>query len=265
MIMSECPKYILEINDRFNRQLRLFSAEDANRIAFILGNPSAELLAGGVINKPIKLYGNKTIKKLNKHGFSLGDLYNLPLVLRSPIAVFNNYDTDNNRSVLTELKAKKGNFLVSIELGKGTDAVFDIITSTFGKDSSAVSKWISQNKMTYINKEKAFGYLYHSALIAGAPDNESLIHIAKIIKDFQNPKIPKENFERISDIKLWIDNQGSYLMKCNIDGQPQLSVRLSNNDARDIKWAKVDKMEMAEKYFSQALSSKRSVGISMKR
>ena len=27
MIMSECPKYILEINDRFNRQLRLFSAE----------------------------------------------------------------------------------------------------------------------------------------------------------------------------------------------------------------------------------------------
>lgn len=39
----------------------------------------------------MKLYGNKVIKKMKKHGFTLDDIKDLPNAVQNPIAVFNNY------------------------------------------------------------------------------------------------------------------------------------------------------------------------------
>lgn len=159
----------------------------------------------------MKLYGNKVIRKMKKHGFSLEELRDLPRAVADPVAVFNNYQREGNRSILTELKTQQGNFLVSVNIGKDADIDFNIVRSVFGKGNENVVAWINNGLATYINKEKALSflshqsapiaataanagqesssYLHHSAPIAEALSNSSLSSAAKIIKDFHNPKL----------------------------------------------------------------------------
>lgn len=62
------------------------------------------------------LYGNKLIKKIKKHGYSILDLLNLPKSLAYPIAVFDT-EVDGSRIALAEIKDHKGNnFVVSVRL-----------------------------------------------------------------------------------------------------------------------------------------------------
>ena len=178
------------VNERFNEELSNLTEENADKVAFWLGKPSKVLLAAGVEDKPMKLYGNKVIRKMKKHGFSLEELRNLPRAVADPIAVFDNIGREGNRSVLTELHTENGNFLVAIDLGKGKEDIdFNIISSVFGKGDNKVVDWINKGFATYINKEKALNYLHHSAPIAEALSNSRLSSAAKIIKDFHNPKL----------------------------------------------------------------------------
>ena len=189
-----------EINRRFNEQLEGLTEESADRVVLFLGRPSVVLLAAGVEDKPMKLYGNKVMAKIRKHGFTLLELQDLPLAVAKPIAVFNNYGIDGNRAILTELHTEQGNILVTVTLGKGgLDIDFNIISSVFGKSDSNVVNWINKGYATYINKEKALDYLHHSAPIAEALSSPRLISAAKIVEDFENPKLSSENFEENSE------------------------------------------------------------------
>ena len=177
-----------EVNKAFNEQLETLTEDNADKVALNLGTPSAILRAAGVEDKPMKLYGSKLIKKAKLHGFSPKELQNLPAALADPIAVFDNYKKTDNRSILTELNTKDGNFLVSLTIGKGIDVDFNIIASAFGKANDSIVKWINKGFATYINKEKALNYLYLSAPIAEAAENSELSSAAKVVKDFENPK-----------------------------------------------------------------------------
>ena len=188
---------IEEVNKRFNEELTRFTIDEADNFVFSLGMPSSALLYGGIENKPIKLYGSKVAKKIRKHGFNSGDLKNLPFAVANPIAVFNNTKRPGNRSVLTELKTEKGNILVTLDLGKGMDADFDIVSSVFGKADNSIVHWINKGYATYINKEKALNYLHLSAPIAEASDNQELSSAVKIVKDFENPKVSGVNLRQI--------------------------------------------------------------------
>ena len=181
---------ILDMAEDIATQYRLKVGNYADKVALWLGKPSKVLLAAGVEDKPMKLYGNKVIRKMKKHGFSLEELRNLPRAVADPIAVFDNIGREGNRSVLTELHTENGNFLVAIDLGKGKEDIdFNIISSVFGKGDNKVVDWINKGFATYINKEKALNYLHHSAPIAEALSNSRLSSAAKIIKDFHNPKL----------------------------------------------------------------------------
>lgn len=178
------------VNERFNEELSNLTEDNADKVALWLDKPSKVLLAAGVEDKPMKLYGNKVIRKMKKHGFLLEELRNLPRAVADPIAVFDNIGRKGNRSVLTELHTENGNFLVAIDLGKGKEDIdFNIISSVFGKGDNKVVDWINKGFATYINKEKALNYLHHSAPIAEALSNSRLSSAAKIIKDFHNPKL----------------------------------------------------------------------------
>ncbi len=178
------------VNERFNEQLEGLTEENADSVAFDLGRPSAILRAAGVEDMPMKLYGNKVIKKMKKHGFSLEELRDLPNAVANPIAVFNNYQKEGNRSILTELRTAQGNFLVTIDLGKDADIDFNIISSVFGKGHDNIIDWINKGYATYINKEKAHAFLSHqSAPIAAAAANAELLSVAKVIENFENPKV----------------------------------------------------------------------------
>ena len=199
------------VNERFNEELSYLTEENADKVTLWLGKPSKVLLAAGVEDKPMKLYGNKVIRKMKKHGFSLEELRDLPRAVADPVAVFNNYQREGNRSILTELKTQQGNFLVSVNIGKDADINFNIVRSVFGKGNENVVAWINNGLATYINKEKALSFLSHqsapiaataanagqesssylhlSAPIAEAAENSELSSAAKIIKDFHNPKL----------------------------------------------------------------------------
>lgn len=183
-----------EVNEKFNEDLSRLTEANADSITLSLGKPSQILVAAGVIDKPMKLYGNKVIKKMKKHGFELDELMNLPRAVSDPIAVFNNYGVSGNRSILTELKTTDGNFLVTIDLGTGKDDIdFNIVSSVFGKDEEKIVNWINNGFATYINKEKALNFLHHSAPIAETSGNSRLSSAAKVVKDFVNPTLRPED------------------------------------------------------------------------
>ena len=135
---------------------------------------------------------------MKKHGFSLAELEGLPRAVADPIAVFDNIGREGNRSILTELRTEQGNFLVTVDLGKGLEDIdFNIISSVFGKRYNNVVDWINKGYARYINKEKALDYLHHSAPIAEALSNPKLDSAAKVVKEFENPKVSDTKSEGI--------------------------------------------------------------------
>ena len=196
------PTSLDEANKQFNKQLEGLNEETANSTILSLGSPSNVLLSAGVADKPMRLYGNKVIKKMKKHGFSLFELRDLPRAVANPIAVFNNYGKDGSRSILTELQTEQGNFLVAIGLGNGTDVEFNIVRSTFGKGKEQVVDWFNSSYATYINKEKALEYLRTPTLIMGAISNQELSSATKVIKEFENPNIEEESSNLTEGIRF---------------------------------------------------------------
>ena len=218
------------VNERFNEQLGILTEKNADSMVFSLGRPSVVLQSAGVMNKPMKLYGNKVMKKMRKHGFALEELRDLPRAVADPIAVFNNYGEDGNRSILTELRTQQGNFLVTLSTGVDQDVDFNIVRSVFGKGDENVLDWINKGLATYINKEKALSFLsYQSAPIAATAANagqsskglssasqpvqqeiDKLDTATKIVKDFVNPQLSEENNFREGKGEL-SDDMLSYL------------------------------------------------------
>ena len=208
-----------EVNEQYNSELAGLTEENADTKIFNLGRPSSILLSAGVEDKPMKLYGNKVVKKMKKHGFALDELRNLPKAVADPIAVFNNYQRKGNRTILTELRSQGKNIMVAVTLGKnGVDVDFNIVSSVFGKGSSNIVDWINKGYITYVDKEKALHYLYLSAPIAEAAENigqessnylnfsergileaaenSELSSATKIVENFENLNVSDENVLR---------------------------------------------------------------------
>lgn len=183
-----------EVSNRFNAELAQLTEENSDSTIFSLGMPSSELIAGGVAPKLMRLYGNKVIKKMKKHGFALSDLLDLPKAVAHPIAVFSTH-RDGSHAILTELKTEEGNILVTLEVGKGgADIDFNLLTSTYGKSHGKVVQWLNSGKATYINKEKALEYLASApAPIAGAKQDQELSLATKVVETFENPELSEES------------------------------------------------------------------------
>ena len=189
--------YLANVNSRFNDELGRLTEENKDKVVLSLGRPSAVLLSAGVEDKSMKLYGNKVIKKMKKHGFALDELRDLPRAVADPIAVFDNYQLEGNRTVLTELQSKGKNIMVAVTLGKdGVDVDFNIVSSVFGKGEDHIVDWLNKGYARYINKEKALNYLHHSDRhISEALSNPKLVSATKVVEDFVNPVVVGEKNE----------------------------------------------------------------------
>ncbi|TFH94380.1 MuF-C-terminal domain-containing protein [Porphyromonas levii] len=169
-------------------------------------------------NYPMVLYGNKLIKKIKKHGYSILDLLNLPKSLAYPIAVFDTKG-DGSRIALAEIKDHKGNnFVVSVRYGNGTQAEVNVITSVYGKLFESVVRWLRKGYLTYADKKKALAYLSGTpAPIAGALTEAELSHATKVVKDFQNQKIVEDNDIRYREFEA-VNNQFNTELQQQIEG-----------------------------------------------
>ena len=177
-----------EVNRRFNGRLDELTEENADEVRLELGMPNRILKASGIPGKPMVLYGNKIIKKANKHGFAPTDIKNLPKVLQSPIAVFEGSHKDSF-AILTEMSIGGKNVLVSIETNKKGELDFNIISSVFGKNNKGVIDWVNKGKLLYADKEKALRYISASAHIADATYKAELDTAANVVRNFENPKV----------------------------------------------------------------------------
>ncbi len=183
---------IEEVNERFNEQLEGLTEQNAREKILDLGVPSDILLSCGIENKHIRLYGAKLLSKIKKHGYLLSDIKDLPNSLISPIAVFRG-SQNGSYAILTELHIDGNNVLVSLSVGKGGhDVDFNVISSIYGKNNDGVIRWINDGKLLYVNKRKALNYLSVPAPIAGAQDNQELVSAAKVVENFENPKVEGE-------------------------------------------------------------------------
>ena len=218
---------IERINAVFNDELDAFSEDNANRIIFSLGRPSEVLRAAGVPDMPMKLYGSKLLKKIKKHGFDKVALRDLPRAVANPIAVFNNRKQEGNRAILTELHTEQGNVLVAIDLGKGADVDFNVVSSVFGKGKNGVVEWINKRQFTYVDEEKALNYLHLAAPIAAASDNQKLSLAANVINGLKKTKLSGENLrqqrknsitEEMQSIKTKAQSDGTFMLAPN--GEP---------------------------------------------
>jgi len=162
-----------QINSEFNNKLQNFTPETANKTIFYLGKPSYILLRAGIEDKSLKLAGNKLLKKIKKHGFKATDLMDLPNAIANPAAIFEG-NRPGSFSVLTEIVIDGNNVIVIIEVGKGFDVKFNIITSVYGKAKRGIENWINEEKLIYYNKEKTLSYLSTLAPIASAKNNQGL-------------------------------------------------------------------------------------------
>ncbi len=199
------PDNLEEVNDEFNNKLSTLTEKNANSVVLNLGRPSEVLVKAGVEDKPMKLYGSKVVKKMKKHGFTLSELNNLPKAVADPIAVFDNYRKEGNRSILTELKTAQGNFLVSVEYGRSRDIDFNIVSSVFGKGDGNLKGWLKRGSATYINNEKVQNFLFDkSALIAAAAAKSELSSGANIRDSFELNKLLGEKlYIRTNNFKNW--------------------------------------------------------------
>ncbi len=192
---------LAEVNELFNEQLDGLTEENADSTILMLGRPSAALLATGIPDREIALYGNKLIKKAKLHKYSKQDVKDLPHYIANPIAVFKGSYKDGY-AILTEMPINGKNALVSIDIRKGEVQDLNLITSVFDKNNKGVLAWINGGKLLYADKEKALDYLSSSAPIADATNNQELISAANIVRNFVNPNNSEDIVER--------DGEGGY-------------------------------------------------------
>lgn len=184
------------VNEQFNEGLKTITEDNARSRIFDLGAPSPILLATGIEDKPIRLYGAKLLSKAKKHNYELSDLKDFPKYVASPIAVFKGA-YDGAFAVLTELVVDNKNMLATLSVGKGGhDVDFNIVTSVYDKRGESIVRWINDNKLLYVNKEKALNYFSDSAPIAEAQNNQELVSTTKIIQNFENPTITPQNIAK---------------------------------------------------------------------
>ena len=135
------------INSRFNEELDGFTLDNADKVIFDLGRPSEKFLEGGVVYKPIRLYGSKVARKMKEHGYDAKDLKDLPLAIANPIAIFDG-SVPESHAILTELNINGNNVLVTLTIGKGgNDVDFNVISSEYGKNKDNVVVWINNGKL----------------------------------------------------------------------------------------------------------------------
>jgi len=197
------------INNDFNEELESFAPENADSKIFNLGNPSDILLKAGIENKPLKLYGSKLLKKINKHGFNAIDLKDLPKAINDPIAIFKGNRPDSF-AILTEIAINGNNVLASLEVGKSSDVDFNMITSAYGKASEGISNWINEGKLLYENKEKSLDYFGTSAPIADAGSQGSTNKYTKIPEEKQGKTEKTENTQKYTDLEQKEGDKPSY-------------------------------------------------------
>lgn len=195
---------IAKLNDQFNADLdRYIRNETPQGFRFELGHPSAYLMSAGFPNLPITLRSALLARKAGdkKHPFEASEIRNLVKAIQKPIAIFN-YSKDNMRNLIVDTVHNGKHFLIGVTLGyKSGELEVNSVSGMFPKESHEWIKWIQDGKAIRIDQKEKVQDLINSLRTNPAESERiglNLNSAAKIVQNFENPKLPEENDTRFS-------------------------------------------------------------------
>ena len=200
------------VNARFNDELgRYQRGEMGENEMFHLGMPEG-VIRGFLPELPIVMR-QRILKKgsVKKHNVAVDGLVDMPKYLSHPIFVFKR--SENVLGVLTELEDRDGkNVCIAIELSReiqkgGEFLEVNDVRSVHGRNIADIVYPIVENgTLEWVDKEKGLAYLSSaSRSVQQEIDKKGLSSAAKVVKDFENPKlgVEKRRFFRTEDGKAY--------------------------------------------------------------
>ena len=214
-------------NERFNDELDAFKNKSHKGLLH-LGRPGAILRAAGIDVESITLSPTVLNRHLNKHALSTDDLKGLAKSIQSPILVYKHGKNSPNIVVVTELDVKGGKLSASFELDSNGEVVkVSNISSIHNKDAEKellrlykMGEKDFRNALKWVEKEKMLNWLAPSSYKpSGMQTNEAPFGIAKVIQDFENPKISAEKVSE-DDLYRVVDDKETIE---RLDAEPKIT------------------------------------------
>jgi predicted GNAT family acetyltransferase len=205
-------------NERFNGELDSFKAKTHKGLLHF-GKPLDILEAAGINAKELTLSPSVLAAKLKEHGLTTDDLKGLAKAIQNPMFVYQHGSKHPNLVIVTETEVRGKKLSIAVELDSNGNVVeINNISSVHGKDAAIEAKRLSEAgtlQFKWISdKEKVLDWLGIADLEVGShTSNTKLNSIAKIIKNFENPKLSAED-SHISGRKLAYADE----IKARLDG-----------------------------------------------
>lgn len=184
---------VKDYSERFDRELQQ-QIDGTLPVGHIyqLGMPSIILKSCGFPNMPIELSSTNLAEHARKthHPFELKDVMGLVDAIQKPIAVFKYGDEKKSQNVIIEIQKNDRNFLVGIHFNQSRrNVVVSDIRGIFPKDNAEWLNWVNQGKAIYLDKEKIQALINKQRKNLAEVGYLDLDSAAKIIEDFENPKL----------------------------------------------------------------------------
>ena len=183
-------------NERFNAelQMQIEGRLDAGHV-YNLGKPGAVLKSTGFPDDYIELAASHLSYKSQQyhHPYEIGDVKDLVKAINDPIAVFVYGEVGKAQNVITEIEREGKKFVVGVHFNQSRrGSVVSDIRGLYNKDNAEWLNWISQGKLLYVNKEKIQNLIDKQQRTLTEVTYLDLDFVAKIIKNFENPKSLEE-------------------------------------------------------------------------
>lgn len=214
-------------NERFNDELDAFKNKSHKGLLH-LGRPGAILRAAGIDVESITLSPTVLNRHLNKHALTTDDLKGLAKSIQSPILVYKHGKNSPNIVVVTELDVKGGKLSASFELDSNGEVVkVSNISSIHNKDAEKellrlykMGEKDFRNALKWVEKEKMLNWLAPSSYKpSGMQTNEAPFDVAKVIQDFENPKVSDEKVSE-DDLYRVVDDKETIE---RLDAEPKIT------------------------------------------
>ena len=190
---------IREFSERFDRELDAFKANNHHGLLH-LGTPGPILHAIGVTPGELTLSPSVLNKHLRKHNLTTDDLKGLVYAIQHPIFAYKHGKNHPNIVVVTDTTVKGGKLSVALELDQDGNVVeISNISSIHNKDSlKEITRLenFSENEfktnLKWVEKEKVLSWLGLPYMEERPTVNPKLLSLAKVINEFENPKLSEE-------------------------------------------------------------------------
>ena len=150
----------------------------------------------GFPNSPIELSATRLAEKAaqRNHEFEISDIKDLVKAINSPLAVFSYGNKNKAQNVIVDLEREGKHFVVGVHFNQNYRGIeVSDIRGLFNKDNAEWLNWITQGKSLYLDKEKVQNLINQQRTNLAEVEYLDLDSIAKIVENFENPKILEEN------------------------------------------------------------------------